>query len=108
MFASLGKLVRIATLKTVVSETLSRKDGASIVDDVFSFGNADHGTDHDPEPVGLLAIDLLSAKIMGTSVALASSAGDEAPFMFNNHHINPIGSRLWGFLLLSAEVVDSG
>ncbi|MFT3739812.1 MAG: hypothetical protein QM786_13730 [Breznakibacter sp.] len=101
VFASLGKLVRIATLKTVVSETLSRKDGAANPFDPCFYPCDDVERDDSPDDTS--ADMWLASNLLAVVAVVSKSEGAQAPSL-RCYNSNPIGLRLWGFLLPFALV----
>lgn len=98
VFASLGRLVRIATLKTVVSTGLACKEVTVVPFSTSS--NTDDEVDDEwllAQPEVPFASILITQILSIQTIAKTNACGVAAPACLY-HKTNPVGFGRWGFL----------
>lgn len=101
VFASLGRTIRIATLKTVVTSVFGGKKG--ILVNLFPFMDFAGDKDQDEEylPNDTLCAELtLCQSLMAIVMSQPAVAVCEAYLINTFDNINPVGSCRQGFLLI--------
>jgi hypothetical protein len=106
VFASLGRLVRIATLKTVVSGVLSSKSEVNKSLALLPFTFSDDDEDNAEHLDQLLGNPILLQLTALNSVSNPSN-GIAAPACLLTI-LNPIGFGRWGFLLRKTAILTKG